>query len=61
MSKPEEKRHLKHTAFKTNTIKFIQNNLHHSEAVTAVLCQKLALGNPDTALTMEPCLHTGAI
>jgi hypothetical protein len=43
------------------TMKFIQINLHHSKAATAVVCQKLALGKADIALIQEPWIQEGCI
>jgi hypothetical protein len=37
--------------------KFIQINLHHSKAATALLCQKLAIGEIDIALIQEPWVY----
>jgi hypothetical protein len=37
--------------------KFIQINLHHSKAATALLCHKLAIGKMDVALIQEPWVH----
>jgi hypothetical protein len=37
--------------------KFIQINLHHSRAVTALLCQKLATGEIHVALIQEPWVY----
>jgi hypothetical protein len=34
--------------------KFIQINLHHSKAATAILCQKLARREINTAFTQKP-------
>jgi hypothetical protein len=60
-SKPEEQRDLKHAASKASTMKFIQNNLHHSKAAMTVLCQKLALGKAHIALIKEPRVHGSKI
>jgi hypothetical protein len=37
--------------------KFIQINLHHSKAATALLCRKLATGEIDIALIQEPWVY----
>jgi hypothetical protein len=37
--------------------KFIKINLHHSKVVTALLCQKLAVGEMDIALIQEPWVY----
>jgi hypothetical protein len=42
-------------------MKFIQINLHHSKAVTAALCQRLAEGKADVALIQEPWLYKGQV
>jgi hypothetical protein len=44
-----------------HTIKFFQNNLHHSNTATATLCQQLAQGKADVALIQEPWIYTGQI
>jgi hypothetical protein len=38
----------------TRAIKLVQNNLHHSKAATANLCQQLAEGK---ALIQEPWIY----
>jgi hypothetical protein len=46
---------------KTNNfaMKFVQINLHHSKAATAVLCRKHSLGKADIALIQEPWVQGG--
>jgi hypothetical protein len=46
---------------KPNSMKFTQINLHHSKAVTAVLCQQLAKGMADAALIQEPWIYRSQI
>jgi splicing factor 45 len=41
--------------------KFIQINLHHSKAATAILCRKLATGEIDIALIQEPWVYGNQI
>jgi hypothetical protein len=40
---------------------FIQINLHHSKAVAALLCQEIAIGDTNIALTQEPHAIRGQI
>jgi hypothetical protein len=42
-------------------MKFIQINLHHSKAATAILCQQLAEGKADVALIQEPWLYKARV
>jgi hypothetical protein len=42
-------------------MKFLQINLHHSKAATAVLCQQLAERMADVALIQESWIHRGQI
>jgi hypothetical protein len=42
-------------------MKSVQIDLHHSEAATAVLCQKLAEGMTGVSLIHEPCIYRGQI
>jgi hypothetical protein len=42
-------------------MKFVQINLHHSKAAMAVLCQQIAEGMADVALTQEPWIYRGQI
>jgi hypothetical protein len=50
-----------HTHIYTNTIKFVQINLHHSKAASAALSQQLAEGKADTALIQEPWVQRGQV
>jgi hypothetical protein len=42
-------------------MEFVQINLHHSKAATAVLCQQLAEGMTDVALIQEPWIYRDQI
>jgi hypothetical protein len=42
-------------------MKFVQINLHHSKAATALSCQKLALGKTDIGFIWEPWVQGGKI
>jgi hypothetical protein len=42
------------TDTKAATMKFVQINLNHNKATTAVLCQKLAVGKIGTICIPEP-------
>jgi hypothetical protein len=49
---PSKPRDIEHKM--SQKCKFIQINLRHSKAATALLCQKLAIGEIDKALIQEP-------
>ncbi|PNF41013.1 hypothetical protein B7P43_G08809 [Cryptotermes secundus] len=45
----------------THNIQFIQINLHHCKAATAILCRQLAEGKVEVALIQEPWIYRGQI